>query len=128
MIKLYSIIEKKTFNWLNDFISIIKNDFNKIIIDNNNDFNNSNNNIILTWTNKKCNMYNQYVREKLFNKNGYILCGVNNPCFNAFFIRKDVAKNHVIELGVTELFENHPIFSKIDPQYWLTPDESWEEI
>mgnify|MGYP003349593916 CR=1 FL=1 len=26
------------------------------------------NNIILTWTNKKCNNYNQYVRQKLFNK------------------------------------------------------------
>lgn len=29
---------------------------------------NHNNNIILTWTNKKSNMYNQYVRENIFNK------------------------------------------------------------
>lgn len=29
---------------------------------------NHNNNIILTWTNKKSNMYNQYVRESIFNK------------------------------------------------------------
>jgi hypothetical protein len=29
---------------------------------------NHNNNIILTWTNKKSNIYNQYIREKLFNK------------------------------------------------------------
>ncbi len=29
---------------------------------------NHNNNIILTWTNKKSNIYNQYVREKIFNK------------------------------------------------------------
>lgn len=30
--------------------------------------NNHNNNIILTWTNKKSNLYNQYVREKIFGK------------------------------------------------------------
>ena len=30
--------------------------------------NNHNNNIILTWTNKKSNIYNQYVRENIFNK------------------------------------------------------------
>jgi hypothetical protein len=29
---------------------------------------NLDNNIILTWTNKKCNRYNNYIRQKLFNK------------------------------------------------------------
>jgi hypothetical protein len=31
--------------------------------------NSSNNSVILTWTNKSCNKYNEYIRKKIFNKN-----------------------------------------------------------
>jgi hypothetical protein len=37
-------------------------------LDNENMLNNHNNNIILTWTNKKSNQYNQFIRENIFNK------------------------------------------------------------
>jgi hypothetical protein len=52
--------------WLDKYVDSIKNK-NK----NNekeNFIDNSNTNIILTWTNKKCNKYNDYVRHKMFNK------------------------------------------------------------
>ena len=114
-IKLYSVENKETKKWLDDFILLLKtnnktngktndktNDKNKIILSNDldsgieeyidikkninlklNDDNyivndlindhermidNHNNNIILTWTNKKSNTYNQYIRENIFNK------------------------------------------------------------
>ena len=47
--------------WLSKFIEMTKNPTNTNLGD-------LNNNIILTWTNKKCNKYNQFVREKIFNK------------------------------------------------------------
>lgn len=51
------IHENKNVNlWLKNFIDKSK------------DNNNKDNNIILTWTNKKCNLYNDYVRKKIFNK------------------------------------------------------------
>jgi len=58
-IKIYSSEHNQTELWLNKFIKMSN-------INNIN--NNSNNNIILTWTNKKCNSYNKYIREKIFNK------------------------------------------------------------
>ena len=106
-IKIYSVENKETKIWLDDFVSLLKNNSNnfnktksskkKIIVSNeldsgleidfNNNLNedidkekniilndheimidNHNNNIILTWTNKKCNIYNQYIRENIFNK------------------------------------------------------------
>jgi len=112
-IKIYSVENKETKIWLDDFVSLLKNNSNnlnktkssnkkKIIISNDLDsgldinFNNNsdeyvvkennivlsdnllndhermidnhNNNIILAWTNKKCNIYNQYIRENIFNK------------------------------------------------------------
>lgn len=51
--------------WLDKFISILKTpEINKEI----SPVNSMENNIILTWTNKKCNKYNDYVRHKMFNK------------------------------------------------------------
>jgi hypothetical protein len=51
------IHENKNVNlWLKNFIDKSKENSNK------------DNNIILTWTNKKCNLYNDYVRKKIFNK------------------------------------------------------------
>jgi hypothetical protein len=53
--------------WLDKFVDYLKSQSDKtdIVI---NSMNNMNNNIILTWTNKKCNKYNDYVRHKMFNK------------------------------------------------------------
>ena len=51
--------------WLDKFINILKTpqiNKEKSTIDS------MENNIILTWTNKKCKEYNDYVREKMFNK------------------------------------------------------------
>lgn len=51
--------------WLDKFINILKTpeiNNGKSTIDS------MENNIILTWTNKKCKKYNDYVREKMFNK------------------------------------------------------------
>lgn len=58
---IYSSQEQETNKWLDKFIKIINSKKKK---------NNSNydNNIILTWTNKKCNQYNKYIREKIFDK------------------------------------------------------------
>jgi hypothetical protein len=97
-IKLYSTANKETKKWLDNFIELLKmgtkenkiiSEFDDIVIknqdldpdmenDNKYDSNiildhdkmidNHNNNIILTWTNKKSNLYNQYIREKIFNK------------------------------------------------------------
>ena len=51
--------------WLDKFVSVIKNqDGNSAT----NDPNNLDNHVILTWTNKKCSKYNDYVRQKMFNK------------------------------------------------------------
>ena len=79
---LFSIENKETTKWLNKFIDILKtnstkniNEFNDNILDLKNlpldhdkMIDNHNNNIILTWTNKKSILYNQYVREKMFGK------------------------------------------------------------
>lgn len=72
-INIYSVENKETIKWLNNFIAITNSKENP---DNQNkesnnllqDISSFDNNIILTWTNKKCNNYNQYVRQKLFNK------------------------------------------------------------
>lgn len=55
--------QKSLEKWLDKFIKYIKEgDGSKDTGEN------MNNNIILTWTNKKCNKYNDYVRHKMFNK------------------------------------------------------------
>jgi hypothetical protein len=61
-IRLYSSETnmKEIYNWLEKFINLTN------TIENENET--YNNNIILTWTNKKCNYYNQYIRQKIFNK------------------------------------------------------------
>ena len=52
---------KEMYKWLDKFINLTKNTLN-------NKDEEYNNNIILTWTNKKCNYYNQYIRQKIFDK------------------------------------------------------------
>jgi hypothetical protein len=63
-IKIYSSSHDQTNIWLDKFIKVL----NKELTIENAKKNLENNNIILTWTNKKCNQYNKYVREKIFNK------------------------------------------------------------
>lgn len=60
-INLYSIQNKEITKWLDNYIKITCGKDSKYL-------DNYDNNIILTWTNKKCNNYNQYVRQKIFNK------------------------------------------------------------
>lgn len=111
-IKLYSVDNKETKKWLDDFVKLIKSydktnvnikntkkikqiqyneldsglelnadksvnghmnineksEVDDLVGDHMRMINNHNNNIILTWTNKKSNIYNQYVRENIFNK------------------------------------------------------------
>lgn len=90
-IQLFSTDNKETKIWLDKFIEILKTNGKKkisefdegldnlsntsvdsksktIVLDHNKMIDNHNNNIILTWTNKKSNLYNQYVREKIFGK------------------------------------------------------------
>jgi len=70
-IKLFSFKNNETNKWLDHYIQLLN---IKNVENNNNNINyntiieNFNNNIILTWTNKKLNIYNQYIREKIFNK------------------------------------------------------------
>jgi hypothetical protein len=51
--------------WLDKFINILKTPGTNKEISTSDSMEN---NIILTWTNKKCNKYNDYVRHKMFNK------------------------------------------------------------
>ena len=55
--------QKSLDKWLDKFIKYIKEGGTS-----KDETDNMNNNIILTWTNKKCNKYNDYVRHKMFNK------------------------------------------------------------
>ena len=57
---------KEYIEWLNTFINNIKEEE----LDEKNDISTSdfNSNIILTWTNKKCELYNDYIRKQIFKK------------------------------------------------------------
>ncbi len=60
-ITIYKTFDNEQTKWLDKFIKVMGSKKKKHGAD-------YDNNIILTWTNKKCNNYNQYVREKIFNK------------------------------------------------------------
>jgi len=53
---------------------------------------------------------------KLANKKGYILVGCESGGSNAFYIRKDVAKNKFKETKVSEAFRPKPIQTRMNPQ------------
>jgi len=57
---------------------------------------------------------------------GYTLCAVGSCCFNAFFVREDVAEGKLATLSPKSAFDSHPVFSAMDDSYWLEPDESWQ--
>ncbi len=66
--------------------------------------------------------------EKLLGSRGYNLCAINSCGFNAFFVRSDIAAGKLLPLKVNEAFDNHPIFSQLSEDFWLTPDETWQEV
>lgn len=66
--------------------------------------------------------------EKLLRVHGYNLCAIGTSGFNAFFVRSDVAADKLSSITATEAFESHPIFSILGEDFWLTPDETWQEI
>ena len=64
---------------------------------------------------------------KLLGARGYCLCAIGSCGFNAFFVRNDVAARKLSSLTATAAFDSHPVFSKIEEEFWLTPDETWQE-
>ena len=63
---------------------------------------------------------------KLLELKGYRLCAVGTCCFNAFFVREDVAEGKLGTLHPKLVFDSHPVFSAIDDDFWLAPDDSWQ--
>jgi hypothetical protein len=66
--------------------------------------------------------------EKLLGGRGYTLSAVGSCGFNAFFVRSDVAAGKLSPLTAAEAFVNHPVFSRVSDDFWLTPDETWQEV
>ncbi|MBC3459143.1 FkbM family methyltransferase [Pseudomonas mosselii] len=65
---------------------------------------------------------------KMLQLRGYTLCAVGNCCFNAFFVRNDVANGRLTPMPPAQAFDEHPVFSAIDETFWLEPDESWQIV
>jgi hypothetical protein len=66
--------------------------------------------------------------QSLLSKRGYILCAISSAGFNAFFVRSDAAENKILSLSPSDAFELHPIFSKLDNDFWITPDNTWQTV
>lgn len=64
----------------------------------------------------------------LLEPKGYKLCVVGTCCFNAFFVRNDVAEGKLTALPPKSAFDMHSVFSSINDAFWLTPDESWQTV
>jgi hypothetical protein len=98
-IKIYSSEHNQRNIWLDKFISLLNKELkvDDKSIENNNIV--ENNNIILTWTNNKCNLYNKYVREKIFNKKDLDYFEIGEILiFNDFYrIEKKVIEKKVDE-------------------------------
>jgi hypothetical protein len=65
---------------------------------------------------------------KLLGARGYVLCAVGSCGFNAFFVRCDAAAGKLSALTAAEAFDSHPIFSSLGEDFWLAPDETWDEV
>lgn len=65
---------------------------------------------------------------KLMASMGYLLCTASSCCFNAFFVRADIAQGKFEELSAKQVFDNHPVFSMMGDDYWLSPDDTWSEV
>jgi hypothetical protein len=66
--------------------------------------------------------------EKLLVNRGYTLCAIGSCGFNAFFVRTDVATGKLLPLTSGVAFDTHPIFSKVQEDFWLSPDETWQSV
>lgn len=64
----------------------------------------------------------------LLGARGYTLCAVGSCGFNAFFVRSDIAANRLSPLPPAEAFDSHPIFSRLGEDFWLKPDDTWQEV
>jgi hypothetical protein len=65
---------------------------------------------------------------KLLAPRGYILTAISTGGFNAYFVREDVADGKVSSITAAQAFDEHPIFSKVDDNFWLSPDDTWLEV
>lgn len=66
--------------------------------------------------------------EKLLGFRGYSLCAVGSCGFNAFFVRSDVALEKLTTTTAAEAFNSHPVLSSLQEEFWLVPDETWEQV
>lgn len=66
--------------------------------------------------------------EILLGSREYVLCSINRTCFNAFFVKKDVAKGNIEPISSAQAFDFHPIFSAQPEEFWYEPDETWEKV
>lgn len=109
-IKIYSILDNETKKWLNEFISLLKNNENQMIEEHNN-------NIILTWTNKKSNQYNQYIREKLFNKKDLAYYEIGEILiFNDFYTK-------ILIFEEIDILDNNKKLKKIENVSFYTSEQ-----
>lgn len=116
-IQVYSAQNNELNKWLDKFVIASKSQSTKTY---------DNSNIILTWTNAKCDKYNQYVRENLFNKKKLNLYEIGEILIFDDF--------HRIEIKVEENLDDNvdPIEKKKDYFSFYTSDQikliSIEEI
>jgi ATP-dependent exoDNAse (exonuclease V) alpha subunit len=146
-IKLYSTENKEVKKWLDDFIDLIKTNVkNKKIISEFDDgveytetntesegeivydcdkmIDNHNNNIILTWTNKKSNIYNQYIREKIFNKKNLAQWEIGEILiFNDFHRRDMLIDSDDNCLDELDIKEEKRKSKKIEPISFYTSEQ-----
>jgi hypothetical protein len=66
--------------------------------------------------------------EKLLTSQGYTLCAIGSCGFNAFFVRSDIATGKFSPLTSAAAFDTHPILSKVPEDFWLSPDETWQQV
>ncbi len=145
-VQLYSSAEKETKKWLDEFVQILKSNGKKIIsefdngieqidldsssessksnknsitLDHNVMIDNHNNNIILTWTNKKSNIYNQYIREKIFGKKNLSQYEIGEILIFNDFHRKEI----VFDGEVNNLDDTNNKSKKIDMISFYTSEQ-----
>lgn len=66
--------------------------------------------------------------QRLLSNRAYILCAIGGCGFNAFFVRADVARGKLSSLSVADAFGSHSILSNMRDDFWLTPDQTWQQV
>jgi hypothetical protein len=59
---------------------------------------------------------------------GFVLAAVSRSGYNAFFVRDDVARDRLVPVTPKEVFDSHPVFSRMPAEYWLAPDATWSTV